>query len=286
MPDAAFADEPAGVTTRIADGVATITLDRPDALNAITAEMLRALTDSLDRFADDDAVDVIVLTGAGRAFSAGVDLKALGQRSLHGGKVGDVLDLPARAVIQRLTTIPRVVVARVNGYCFTGALELVLACDLAIAAEGATFGDTHAKFGLRPTWGMSQRLVAAVGITKARELSYTARPFTGSEAAEWGLVNRAVPAEELDKATAELTSAIRRNSKGSLAAYKDLYRARARHRPDRRPRLRGRHRVRDHGHRTANRELPLTPPPRPRSHSARCVPGRAVWFALLPLGHW
>lgn len=126
------------------------------------------------------------LTGAGRAFSAGVDLKALGQRSLHNGKVGDVLDLPARSVIQRLTTIPKVVVARVNGHCFTGALELVLACDLAIAADEASFGDTHAMFGLRPTWGISQRLVAAVGITKARELSYTARPVTGREAAAWG----------------------------------------------------------------------------------------------------
>src|SRR5687767_10011723 len=107
--DAAMpADEITGVTTRIVDGVARITLDRPDALNAITTEMLGALTESLDLAADDDAVDVIVLTGAGRAFSAGVDLKALGQRSLHGGKVGDVLDLPARTAIQRLTTIPKV----------------------------------------------------------------------------------------------------------------------------------------------------------------------------------
>jgi enoyl-CoA hydratase/carnithine racemase len=204
--------------------VGTITLDRPDALNAITVEMLEALADSLDRFAADDAVEIVVVTGAGRAFSAGVDLKALGQRSLHGGKVGDVLDLPARAVTERLTRMPKVVIARVNGFCFTGALELVLACDLAVAAEDAVFGDTHAKFGLRPTWGMSQRLVSAVGITKARELSYTARTFTGVEAAAWGLNTLAVPADQLDDAIAELTSTIRRNSQGSLAAYKDLYR--------------------------------------------------------------
>ena len=212
------------ITTTIDDGVATVVLDRPEALNALTAEMLSALAATLDRLADDGSVEVVVLTGAGRAFSAGVDLKALGARRLDGGKVGDVLDLPARAVTSRLTTIPKVVVAKVNGFCFTGALELVLACDLAVAAETAKLGDTHAKFGLRPTWGMSQRLVAAVGITRARELSYTARTFTGAEAAAWGLITRAVPADELDAVVVELIGEIRQNSLGSLAAYKDLYR--------------------------------------------------------------
>jgi enoyl-CoA hydratase len=212
------------VTTTIDDGVATIVIDRPEALNALTADMLNALVATLDRVAADVAVEVIVLTGAGRAFSAGVDLKALGQRRLDGGKVGDVLDIPARAVTERLTTIPKVVIARVNGFCFTGALELVLACDLAVAADTAKLGDTHAKFGLRPTWGMSQRLVATVGITRARELSYTARTFTGEQAAAWGLVTRAVPADELDRAVADLVAEVRGNSAGSLAAYKDLYR--------------------------------------------------------------
>jgi enoyl-CoA hydratase/carnithine racemase len=167
---------------------------------------------------------VIVLTGAGRAFSAGVDLKALNQRTLAGGKVGDILDLPARAVIRRLTTIPKIVIARVNGFCFTGALELVLACDLVVAADEAKFGDTHAKFGLRPTWGMSQRLVRAVGITRARDLSYTARTFSGRDAAEWGLATRSVPLGQLDQAVLDLASAVLLNSTDSVAAYKDLYR--------------------------------------------------------------
>jgi enoyl-CoA hydratase len=212
------------ITTTIRDGVATIVLDRPEALNALTSEMLSALATTLDALATDDAVEVIVLTGAGRAFSAGVDLKALGTRRLDGGKVGDVLDVPARAVTSRLTSISKLVIAKVNGFCFTGALELVLACDLSIAAETAKIGDTHAKFGLRPTWGMSQRLVATIGITRARELSYTARTFTGSDAAAWGLVTRAVPADELDRAVAELVAEVKQNSMGSLAAYKDLYR--------------------------------------------------------------
>jgi len=208
-----------------AGAVGTITLNRPDALNAITAEMLVDLAAALDELAADDGVGIVVLAGAGRAFCAGVDLKALGQRSLDDGKVGDVLDLPARAVTRRLTTIAKVVVAKVHGACFTGALELMLACDLAVAADDAKFGDTHAKFGLRPTWGMSQRLVAAVGIARARDLSYTARTFSGAEAAAWGLVTRAVPADALDQAVDELAASVLANSGGSLAAYKDLYRA-------------------------------------------------------------
>ena len=203
---------------------ATITFHRPDALNAITPTMLVSLGDELERLADDGEVTVVVLTGSGRAFCAGVDLKALGDRELVGGSVGDLLDVPARRVTDLLSTMPAITVAKVNGFCFTGALELVLACDLAVAANEAKFGDTHAKFGLRPTWGMSARLPDAVGIARARELSYTARTFTGVEAQELGLVVRSVPRSELDTAVDELVASIAANSRGSLLAYKDLYR--------------------------------------------------------------
>ena len=205
--------------------VATLMLSRPEALNAITPAMLDELAGALEHLRDDEAVRVIVLTGEGRAFSAGVDLKALGDRSLEGGSVGDVLDLPARRVIDLLTTMPKLVIAKVNGFCFTGALELALACDLIVAADEARFGDTHAKFGLRPTWGMSQRLIRLVGVARARELSYTARTFTGAEAAAWGLAVRSVPLAELDAHVDRLVQAVLANSPGSLAAYKDLYRA-------------------------------------------------------------
>lgn len=208
----------------VTDGVATVTLHRPEVLNAITPAMLDELAATLEDARDDDAVRVVVLTGTGRAFSAGVDLTALAGRSLEGGSVGDILDLPARRAIDLLTTMPKVVVAKVNGHCFTGALELVLACDLAVVAEEAKLGDTHAKFGLRPTWGMSQRLIRAVGVARARELSYTARTFTGTEAAAWGVAVRAVPAAELDAVVDELVSRLVANSQGSMAAYKDLYR--------------------------------------------------------------
>jgi enoyl-CoA hydratase/carnithine racemase len=145
------------------DRVATITLHRPDALNAITLTMLESLGDELERLAADDDIDVVVLTGAGRSFCAGVDLKALGDRELVGGSVGDLLDVPARRVTALLASMPAITIAKVNGFCFTGALELVLACDLAVAANEAKFADTHAKFGLRPTWGMSARLPRAKG---------------------------------------------------------------------------------------------------------------------------
>jgi enoyl-CoA hydratase/carnithine racemase len=213
------------ISLDVSGPVATVTLRRPEALNAITPQMLAELGDALERLAGQDDLVAVVLTGEGRAFSAGVDLKALGDRTLEDGKVGDVLDLPARSVIDKIASLPAVVVAKVNGACFTGALELALACDIVVVAEEAKLGDTHAKFGLRPTWGMSQRLPALVGPARARWLSYTARTFTGAEAAAWGLAARAVPREGLDAAVDELVQSVAANSAGSLRAYKDLYRA-------------------------------------------------------------
>jgi len=207
-----------------AAGVTTVTMNRPDALNAITPVMLDELNHAFDAAASDDAVRAVILTGVGRAFSAGVDLKALGERRLDGGKVGDLLDLPARRLTGTISTMRKVVVAKVNGFCFTGALELALACDIIVAADEARFGDTHAKFGLRPTWGMSQRLPHLVGMARARDLSLTARQFSGREAADYGLAAKACPATELDTVVDELVATILGNSTDSLAAYKELYR--------------------------------------------------------------
>jgi enoyl-CoA hydratase len=211
------------ILTERSGAVATVTLHRPDALNAITPTMLDALGDTLDTLAADDEVRVVVLTGAGRAFSAGVDLKALGDRELRDGKVGDILDLPARRVTTALATMRPITVAKVNGFCFTGALELAMACDIIVVAAEAKLGDTHAKWGLRPTWGLSQRLPRLVGLAAARELSYTARTFTGSEAHRLGLAARVAPLAELDGAVDELVAAILDTSHESLVAYKALY---------------------------------------------------------------
>ncbi|MEO1061058.1 MAG: enoyl-CoA hydratase/isomerase family protein [Actinomycetota bacterium] len=219
-----MADEPQVLTER-EGAVATVTLHRPEALNAITPTMLGQLVATLEQIADDETVSVVVLTGTGRAFSAGVDLKALGSARPSDGEVGGDLNTPARRVAELLETMPQATIAKVNGFCFTGALELAIACDLVIVAEEAKLGDTHAKWGLRPTWGMSQRLPRLVGLQAAKALSFTARTFTGFEAFEMGLALRAVPLQLLDRSVDALAAEIAENSAGSIAAYKDLYRA-------------------------------------------------------------
>lgn len=212
------------VTTSRDGAVATLTWNRPDAMNALTPEMLQQAGDQMRALAADPQIQVIVLTGQGKAFSAGVDLKALGKVELTNGSVGEILDAPARRLINAIEQAPQPVIAKVNGHCYTGALEIALACDLLLCADEAGLGDTHAKWGLRPSWGMSQRLAQRVGSQRARELSFTARTVKGVEAAAIGLACESVPREQLDERMAQLTAQIADNSAQALAAYKDLYR--------------------------------------------------------------
>lgn len=205
------------------DGIAKITINRPSAMNALTPMLLKEMNAAIEDAGRDKKVGVVVITGEGRAFSAGVDLKALGEHKLEKGKVGVIFDVPARELIEAIQSIPKVVIAMVNGHCFTGALEIVLGCDLAIASEDAKFGDTHARWGLRPTWGMSQRLPRTIGLLKARELSFTAKTIDGREAQQIGLVNMAVPADKLEEVTTDFAKKIMANSLESLSAYKYLY---------------------------------------------------------------
>ncbi len=214
------------VILAVAGRVAEVTLNRPDQLNALTPALLGELGACLDGLAERDDVSVVVLSGAGRAFSAGVDLKALGDDAA-GGDVGGSLNDRARHVITCIESMPQAVIVKINGFCFTGALEIALACDLRVVAEGAKLGDTHAVLGFRPTWGMTQRLPRLVGAQRARELSFTARSFSGAEAAAYGLALEAVPLVELDARVAALAESIAANSPGSIAAYKDLYRVAA-----------------------------------------------------------
>jgi enoyl-CoA hydratase len=193
-----------------ADHVRTLTLSRPEALNALTPQLLEELADALRAASEDAAVRVVVLTGEGRAFSAGVDLKALAAQPPTTGDVADLLNNPARRCTELLATMPKVTIAKVNGFCFTGALELALACDLMVVAAEAKLGDTHTKWGLRPT--------------RARELSYTARQITGVEALAYGMASHAAPLAELDATVTELAAAVIANSAEAIAAYKDLYR--------------------------------------------------------------
>ena len=204
--------------------VTTIALNRPERLNALSEDMLDSVLDALHEAAADDEVRVVVLTGTGRAFSAGVDIKMFREEEAVDGTFAGFFELRANQIPGVITSMPKVVIAKINGACFTGALELALCCDLLVAAEDAKIGDTHAKFGVVPRWGMSQRLPRRTGMLKARELSYTAKVISGAEAARLGLVNEAVPADRLDETVAEMCRSIVANSPQLIAAYKELHR--------------------------------------------------------------
>lgn len=208
--------------TETADGVTTLTFNRPEAMNAFTPTLLEALVVALkDATA---SAKVIVLKGSGPCFSAGVDLKVLQQATLKHGRVGGVFDGPASEAASAVRRAPVPVIARVHGACFTGALEIALHCDFILTTTATKFGDTHAKFGIRPTWGMSQMLPKAVGMRRAKELSFTGRTFSGLDAARWGLANEAFDTEaELEAAVQDLTSKITSNSSGAVQAYKELF---------------------------------------------------------------
>ncbi len=206
------------------NGILSITLNRPEALNALRPEMLVAIGELVGQAQDDPAVAVVILKGAGRAFSAGVDLKVLQGIDPKAGKIGDVFDKPAAATWHTLRTSRCPVIAQVHGACFTGALEMALHCDFIFTTLQTKFGDTHAKFGLRPTWGMSQTLAQAIGVRRAKEMSFTARIVLGEEAVRLGIANAAVASEEdLNALVSERAEQICANSPAAVAALKDLY---------------------------------------------------------------
>ncbi|NKI15933.1 enoyl-CoA hydratase [Spongiibacter sp. KMU-166] len=185
------------VLTEIADGVMLITLNRPASLNAMSGGLVDGLSAALNQADSNDDVRVIVLTGAGRAFCAGVDLKELSEG-------GSVLDDDV-SLTGAFANCRKPLIGAINGAAFTGGLEMALNCDFLYAANTARFGDTHAKVGLMPTWGMSQRLSRIIGINRAREMSLSGSPIDAQTAFEWGLVNKicsgeSVLQEAMDKA--------------------------------------------------------------------------------------
>jgi enoyl-CoA hydratase/carnithine racemase len=196
-------------------GVAQLTLNRPDKLNALNVALFEQLEAQV---ADIEAnpVGVVVLRGAGRCFSAGHDLGDIA--------TGERLPRPnyQSHVIERLANLPLPVISAVHGHCYTGALELALVGDIILAAESAKFGDTHAKWALTPVWGLSQRLPRRVGTYKAREMMFTCRTYSGREAEAMGLANQCVPDADFDAAIENLTKAILVNSSFSHAANKRL----------------------------------------------------------------
>ena len=176
------------------DGVATVTINRPEAMNAMSRGLRVALDQTFKGLRDDDDIRAVVLTGAGeRAFTAGLDLKELGVEGLGAANATTPDDNPVLAVLQ----CGKPVIGAINGVAITGGFELALACDVLIASTNARFADTHARVGITPGWGLSQKLSRIVGIYRAKELSLTGNFIDAATACDWGLVNRVVPAADL-----------------------------------------------------------------------------------------
>jgi enoyl-CoA hydratase len=205
------------------EAIAIISLNRPAALNALSPNMIRELKKALQAISADKSCKVLLVKGAGRAFSSGVDLKAMNESLVGGQFTADEILQDGNEIAQILRTMPQPAIALVHGHCYTGATELMMFFDLIIAAEDAKIGDTHAKWGILPKWGMSQRLPRLVGVLKAKEMSFTCKPITGKEAERIGLVNLAVPLEDLENVGMEMANDILKNSAQTIAAFKHLY---------------------------------------------------------------
>lgn len=209
------------VLAEIAEHVGTVTLNRPDKLNAFTVEMVEELTDALKLLTSSKNVRVIVLTGAGRAFCAGADVgllkriveendEEMGRRLVDGG----------REVLTMIRHTHQPVVASLNGVAAGGGANLALACDLRVAADDAKIGQVFARIGLHPDWGGTFFLPRLVGPSKALELFLTAELIVAERAKELGLVNRVVPAEKLAEATRALAHKIAAAPPGAVRRMK------------------------------------------------------------------
>jgi len=172
-------------------GYAVLMLNRPEKLNALSMELRGELVAAIEEVRGDPAVRVLILTGAGRAFCAGLDLNELSKAESSSARA---FELDAVAALLKFEGP---VIGAINGVAATGGFEIAMACDILLASTEAQFADTHAKVGLLPGWGLSVRLPRRIGLHRAKELAFTARFVSAAEAAEWGLVNRVVPAEEL-----------------------------------------------------------------------------------------
>jgi enoyl-CoA hydratase len=186
------------VLTEVSDGVVTVTMNRPKAMNALSRQLQRELFDAFDALASDAGVDAVILTGAGeRAFSAGLDLKELSGQGE--GEARDTIEAVADGgnLVQRIESFPRPVIGAINGFAITGGFEVALACDVLIGSTNAKFADTHARVGIMPGWGLSQKLSRLIGISRAKELSLTGNFLGADTACAWGLINRVVEPEAL-----------------------------------------------------------------------------------------
>ncbi len=187
----AVASSEGTVLVAVVDGVATVTLNRPESRNAINGALRRGVRDAMTTLEADPAVSVIVLTGADPAFCAGLDLREVGKGN------PDVIGSQVSGSTRPFSKLTKPVIGAINGAAITGGFELALNCDMLFASDRAVFADTHARVGVMPGWGLTALLVDAVGVMRAREISLTGNFVTGAQAEAWGLVNRTVSHDEL-----------------------------------------------------------------------------------------
>lgn len=199
------------------DGLAVLTLNRPEALNALSPRLFVELRSHVDQLAQEiERIGCVILCGRGRSFSAGNDLKAI-----QAGEVAPSRHFQAET-LDAIEALPQPVIAAVQGHCYTGSLELALACDLMVAAKSAKFADTHGKWGMSPTWGMSQRLPRRIGLLAAKEMMFSGRIVSGEEAVGLGLANRCVEDDQLMAAAEAMARTFLANSWFTLRADKML----------------------------------------------------------------
>lgn len=200
--------------------IATLTLNRPQAKNALSHELRTALAEAVEQLEDDPEVRVLIVTGAGDAFCAGLDLKELGGKaSLLGGPERQIRTRdPARA----LARFSGPIIGAINGPAITGGFELALACDVLIASGRARFADTHVRVGVLPGWGLSQKLSRVIGIYRAKELSLTGNFLDAEQACAWGLVNRVVAPDLLMATCRRLAEDMCSAVPETLLAYKRM----------------------------------------------------------------
>ena len=201
------------------DGVAIITLNRPEAMNALSRALRAELSAGCQDVSSDNDIHALIVTGAGeRAFTAGLDLKELGESGLGPANDRDASTNPVFA----LTEMPIPVIGAINGVAITGGFELALACDIRIASTNARFADTHARVGITPGWGLSQKLSRFIGLSRACELSFTGQFLDAQTARDWGLVNHVYQPDELMPAALALARDMTTIHRDFLKVYKNL----------------------------------------------------------------
>ena len=203
-----------------ADGIRRITVNRPDKLNALNAATLDALQAAFDAAATDDAVRVVVLTGAGpKAFVAGADIAEMADLRPTEGRD---FSLRGQRLMRSIETLPKPVVAMVNGFALGGGLELAMGCHLRIAADTAKVGQPEIGLGLIPGFGGSQRLLRLAGRAATLELCMLGAPVTAERALQLGIVNRVVPASELEAETLKVATQLAASAPLALRATLDV----------------------------------------------------------------